>query len=126
MAAGRVSINPCLESAPPKFRAFLGSQVGDSEFNLVSFDAVYGGQPAFSARCRPGRSDKLALLLPYAATAFALRREVISGHSMKIFGRRAANAMVLQTTISIPVDPMRRMGGMGMITRATVKTIAKG
>src|SRR5438309_4479712 len=50
----------------------------------------------------------------------ALPISVIARQSRKMLGRKAAVAMVIQTTISIPVKPSRKIGGMGISRRATV------
>jgi len=43
-----------------------------------------------------------------------------------MLGRKAAAATVLHTTVSIPVTPIRKIGGIGMMSLATVKAIANG
>lgn len=60
-------------------------------------------------------------------SAYALARAGVSAfQSSAMLGRNAAAAMVLQTTISMPVVPVRKTGGSGMMIRATVNTIANG
>ena len=53
-------------------------------------------------------------------------RAVIACHSRTTLGKMAAIAITVQTTVSMPTTPSRKMGGMGIIIRVTVNTMANG
>jgi hypothetical protein len=61
-----------------------------------------------------------------APTALGTGRGTMALQSRKTFGKMAARAITVQTTVSIPVTPRRKTAGIGMIIRDTVKTMAKG
>src|SRR5271167_2002308 len=61
-----------------------------------------------------------------AATGLGAGCAAIARQSSRIFGRIAAMAITVQTTVSTPAAPSLRTGGSGMINLATVKTMAKG
>lgn len=63
------------------------------------------------------QSAAAARVAGWAAMAF---------QSRAMLGRKAAAAIVDQTTISTPGRPIFKIGGMGMMSRATVNTMAKG
>ena len=56
----------------------------------------------------------------------AEERRVMAGNSRIIVGRNAASATSGHTTNSTPAFPIRRIGGIGIMIRATVKITANG
>jgi hypothetical protein len=66
------------------------------------------------------------LTLTYADAAWLRGRPAFMRHSRITFGKKAAKKIDVHTTISIPGNPRRKMGGIGIKTRATVNTIANG